>query len=102
MILSIKTDLMDCISYFRQRDSTEGDQCSQGELEQHGGTSAGGAGGLQGKKLRLIILKKQVFFTCNIVIYFLYILCFLGRFIYHRHADLLKTGMFVKSLIRRI
>lgn len=62
MILSIKTDLMDCISYFRQRDSTEGDQCSQGELEQHGGTSAGGAGGLQGKKTTIDYFKKASVF----------------------------------------
>lgn len=43
-------NLIDCISYFRQRDSTEGDQCPQGELEQHGGASAGRAGGVQSKK----------------------------------------------------
>lgn len=39
-----------CIGDFRQRDSTKGDQCPQGELEQHGGTSTGRAGGLQSKK----------------------------------------------------
>lgn len=34
----------------RQRDGAKSDQCSQGELEQHGGTSVGRAGGLQSKK----------------------------------------------------
>lgn len=56
MTLCMKTDMVDCISYFRQRDSTQGDQCSQGELEQHGRTSAGGAGSLQSKKTTIELL----------------------------------------------
>ena len=35
-------------SVCRQRDGSEGNQCSQGALEQHGGPASGGAGGLQG------------------------------------------------------
>ncbi len=42
---------MDCTSNFRQRDGIKGDQRSQGELEQHGGTSTGRAGGLQSEKI---------------------------------------------------
>lgn len=45
---------MSRISYFRQRDSTKGDQCPQGELEQHGRTSTGRAGGLQSKKVMIM------------------------------------------------
>lgn len=56
---------MECISHFRQRDSTEGDQCPQGELEQHGGTSTGRAGGLQSKKtmIKLISCRYKHLFT---------------------------------------
>lgn len=47
---TMKETLLTMSSPSRQRDGTKSDQCSQGELEQHGGTSAGRAGGLQSKK----------------------------------------------------
>lgn len=47
--------------YFRQRDSPEGDQCPQGELEQHGRAFTGRAGGLQSKnKINFNVLYKTV------------------------------------------
>lgn len=58
-------DLIDCISYFRQRDCTKGDQCSQGELEQHGGASTGRAGGLQSKKTKMKLMSCRYECLCT-------------------------------------
>lgn len=56
--------------FFRQRDSAEGDQCSQGKLEQHGRASSGGVGSLQSKPC----FDAFIFFQLNLGITSVYII----------------------------
>ncbi len=47
------------------------------------------------RMLNYLSLIMLIYFICSMVINMLYLLCSSGCVIYHQHADLLKTGMFV-------